>query len=412
MIHSTLRIMKEAEGSTPEDVLRRLAVCRGGFTLDAAQAICADYLDRLDDALWTLQTWQFVGFDQAAQRYRLDPLAEAILTPDESSYHPHYTFYKALAWKHDSKEDYFGLDVESDNLTAAFEWAIKGDGEDALWLANAVSNYLYNRGRFGQSLNWTERAATVLAHHQDKMLWANAQNSLGTDYINQPLGMQLEYLRKAIAAYEAALEYYTPQVAPLDYAATQNNLGNAYSELSGIEDQANNLRRAIAAYEAALEFCTPQVAPLDYAQTQNNLGNAYIYVSKIEDPLGNLRKAIAAYEAALAYRTPQAVPLGYATTQNNLGIAYRDLSETEDRLGNLRKAITAYEAALEYRTPQAAPVDYAQTQLNLALTYKKLGDLPSAIACGNEAERYYRQMDMLAEADLMLEWIEATAGKG
>src|SRR5690606_9687489 len=82
IIHKSLRTMTAAEGPTPEAVLRRLAVCRGGFTYEAAQAICASYVDELEDALLTLQAWQFARFDPMTQRRSLDPLAEAVLTPD------------------------------------------------------------------------------------------------------------------------------------------------------------------------------------------------------------------------------------------------------------------------------------------------------------------------------------------
>jgi hypothetical protein len=45
-----------------------------------------------------------------------------------------------------------------------------------------------------------------------------------------------------------------------------------------------------------LRFYTPEVAPLDYAATQNNLGLAYRNLASHEEPVGNLRKAIEAYE--------------------------------------------------------------------------------------------------------------------
>ena len=45
-------------------------------------------------------------------------------------------------------------------------------------------------------------------------------------------------------------------------------------ELAG-GDRAANLDRAIACYSEALRFHTPEAAPLDYAATQNNLGVAY-----------------------------------------------------------------------------------------------------------------------------------------
>ncbi len=259
MIHVTMRQMveTEAKGAVAEAILRRLAVCQGGFTYDAAQAICRETPEALDDALNTLQSWQFLRFE--GQRYALDPLAAAVIAPDSVAYRPHYDFYLALAREHDRRQDYLGLDIESDNLDAAFEWAIaNGDGEDALWLANACGHFLGNRGRFEQRLNWFERVAAALAAHPDDMLRANAQNSLGLIYQEHPTGSKRDNLQRAIAAYEAALIYYTPQAAPLDYAMTQNNLGNAYRDLAGIEDRAANLQRAIAAYEAALQYWTPE----------------------------------------------------------------------------------------------------------------------------------------------------------
>src|SRR5690606_27968715 len=142
------------------------------------------------------------------------------------------------------------------------------------------------------------RVVAVLETHEDKMLWADAQNSLGVVYRQHPTGTRGDNLRKAMAAYKAALKYYTPQAAPLDYAMTQNNLGIVYAHLAEIEDREGNLRQAIAAFEAALEYRTAKTAPLDYAMTQNNLGIAYRRLSEIEDQAGNLRRAIAAYKAA------------------------------------------------------------------------------------------------------------------
>jgi tetratricopeptide (TPR) repeat protein len=57
---------------------------------------------------------------------------------------------------------------------------------------------------------------------------------------------------------------------------TQNNLGTAYVRLAEVRDREGNLERAIAAYREALRFRTPETAPLEYATTQNNLGNAYV----------------------------------------------------------------------------------------------------------------------------------------
>jgi tetratricopeptide (TPR) repeat protein len=227
--------------------------------------------------------------------------------------------------------------------------------------------------------------------------YAMTQNNLGLAYgrlseHEDPVGN----LRKAIEAYGEALRFWTPDVAPLNYAMTQNNLGLAYGRLSEHEDPVGNLRKAIEAYGEALRFWTPDVAPLNYAMTQNNLGLAYGRLSEHEDPVGNLRKAIEAYEEALRFWTPDVAPLDYATTQNNLGNAYGRLSEHEDPVGNLRKAIEAYGEALRFRTPDVAPLNYAMTQNNLGLAYGRLsehedpvGNLRKAIEAYEEALRFW-----------------------
>ncbi|MGQ9595689.1 MAG: CHAT domain-containing protein, partial [Anaerolineae bacterium] len=59
-------------------------------------------------------------------------------------------------------------------------------------------------------------------------------------------------LGRAIEAYRQALTVYTPETAPLEYATTQNNLGNAYSDLAQVREREANLGRAIEAYRQAL----------------------------------------------------------------------------------------------------------------------------------------------------------------
>ena len=99
--------------------------------------------------------------------------------------------------------------------------------------------------------------------------------------------------------------------------------------LAVIAEHADSLRQAVDAYQEALRFCTAEAAPLDYAMTQFNLGNAYSYLAAVEDQalseLGdNLSRSIDAYHEALRFWTPEAAPFDYAITQQNLGIALED----------------------------------------------------------------------------------------
>ena len=47
-----------------------------------------------------------------------------------------------------------------------------------------------------------------------------------------PSKNKAEDLKKSIAAYEAVLTVYTKEAYPAEWAKTQNDLGNAWSQLS------------------------------------------------------------------------------------------------------------------------------------------------------------------------------------
>ncbi len=86
----------------------------------------------------------------------------------------------------------------------------------------------------------------------------------------------------------------------MDWAATQNNLGKAYS-IKGERGEHAALDKAIQAYENALSIYTKDFAPMNWANTIDNLGD--VYWTK-----GNMKKAEHFYrEALLEYKKRKAV---------------------------------------------------------------------------------------------------------
>jgi tetratricopeptide (TPR) repeat protein len=104
----------------------------------------------------------------------------------------------------------------------------------------------------------------------------------------------------------------------------------------------NALVQAIAAYRASLGEYTRERVPLQWATTQNNLGNALLRLGERENGTASLEEAVAAFRAALGER----VPLQWAMTQNNLGAALLSLGKRESGTARLDEAIVAYRAAL------------------------------------------------------------------
>ncbi len=197
--------------------------------------------------------------------------------------------------------------------------------------------------------------------------WAMTQNNLGNAYSNRIKGERADNLELAIAALNQSLEVYTCEAFPEDWAMTQNNLGLAYgNRIRG--ERADNLELAIAAFDLSLEVYTREAFPERWAGTQNNLGTAY--GNRIRgERADNLELAIAACNLSLEVLTRDSFPEDWAKIQNNLGAAYTKRIRGE-KADNLELAIAAYKLSLEVRTSEAFPKDWAGTQNNLGTAYQ------------------------------------------
>ena len=89
-----------------------------------------------------------------------------------------------------------------------------------------------------------------------------------------------------------------------DDAGESVNLGNALQTLGGRESGTARLEEAAAAYRAALEEFTRERVPLDWATTQMNLGNALWTLGERQSGTARLEEAVAALNACLAVTTP------------------------------------------------------------------------------------------------------------
>jgi tetratricopeptide (TPR) repeat protein len=450
-------------------MLGRLAVCQGGFTPEAAQAIATLPKDRpvpVQAALQVLREWDLVQQDPQTFRYTMAlPVAIAAaenqrkqerdpLWP-QTAHQAHYEHFLGLAQAHSENWRYDALQVESANLEVAFEWAFgKQHVRAAYVLYQACGPFLAQQGQTPLRLNWIKRLAEALAKDQDKILWAQAQDGLGMAYrsmaalknrtenlhravnaYQQPLKLTppslpaslyagicnnlavtyqtlatlenpVENLQAALESYEQAARYHPADVAPFDAALIHRNRGNAYLELAELEKPLDHLQAAISAFQEGLNCRLLPNAPQLYADIQGDLGNAYQTLAQWKLPGVNLLHSIAAYEAALKYLDMQVMPLAYAFVQTNLGAAYRTLSTLQNPAENLQRAIRAYEAALSHYKPDVMPLFYAQSQQNMGLAYRSAGNFDAAIACWEGAAHYYARLEKTQNAQTMRQWIQ------
>ena len=136
-------------------------------------------------------------------------------------------------------------------------------------------------------------------------------------------------------------------------------MSNVIGEQSG---DPTRLEESINAYRDALKERTRERVPLDWATTQNNLGNALAALGERETGTERLLEAVEAYRSALKERTRECVPLDWATTQYNLGNALRTLGTRESGTERLNEALAAWDACLTI-TETIWPSDWVQNVL-------------------------------------------------
>ena len=101
-------------------------------------------------------------------------------------------------------------------------------------------------------------------------------------------------------------------------AGTKSNLGNVLCTLGEQTGRTERLEEAVCAHRAALEEYTREHMPFEWARTQNNLGDALQALGKRESGTERLEQAEEAYRAALEELTRERMPLGWIVAQASL----------------------------------------------------------------------------------------------
>jgi non-specific serine/threonine protein kinase len=172
-------------------LLRRMAVFTGGWSLDAAHAVCAGLWDAREvvDGLEALIDHSLVQQTErsAHPRFRMletirqfawDQLVESGEAEDARRRHARWALQLAeAAAPHLQGRDQgtwlAALDHDHENLQGALEWSLAGgDAQGGLRLAAALWWFWYVRGYFSDGLRWLERALAAASTQDEARLEA------------------------------------------------------------------------------------------------------------------------------------------------------------------------------------------------------------------------------------------------
>lgn len=195
-----------------------------------------------------------------------------------------------------------GMDNELENFCKELFQAEMNGGQEAVFAVLAQNLALVNAD-LGQAL--IDVSQGILSQNDDpevpEMIAGLTENIC--NYLQQfPLGNPRGKLVSAIAGYHYVLSLRTNN--PEKTAQTQNNLGNAYSDLAPFSaNPKQEIENAIACYRAALIVRTPELRSADCLQTGRNLGNLGFKEGLWKIAIEGYEKAIAAVETTRSWAT-------------------------------------------------------------------------------------------------------------
>ena len=163
---------------------------------------------------------------------------------------------------------------------------------------------------------------------------------------------QLQYL--AAAAHFRAAREEVPEGHPDQRRTYQWDEADALYHQGDEKGDNAALGQAIAVWHVLLKVTVREEVPLDWAMTQNNLGNALEALGAREGDTKHLEDAVTAYGEALKEYTRERVPLQWAATQNNLSVFDQpdlnyDTSALKRNLSESETALKALQARQEVK---------------------------------------------------------------
>lgn len=218
--------------------------------------------------------------------------------------------------------------------------------------------------KYYNTFQYLYMAMDIFTRETNPLEWARIQHNLGVAWQELPTGQRDSNLWNSIECLTDSLTKRTMLAVPRDWAASMTSLANAWSSLGEINSDEQAIRTAYSCLDQVLAVMTPSTYPVEWCIAMHNFG--LVWQDMPGDKASNLSQAIECFENALTVRTRTEAPEWWAMTMNNLGNAWAEMPNGFPRQ-NLERAIAAYESALQVRTQHALPMGWAQTHHNLAM---------------------------------------------
>jgi len=180
--------------------------------------------------------------------------------------------------------------------------------------ASQVANFSES---FSEALGYVSKAAEIFRREEQPELLAQAQMRKGTLLYTWAQQGNPQFYRPAMEALQEGLKIFTREAAPDLFAEIHHLLGIIYSEIPD-EVKKKSVWAAVSSssFKEALNYFTKENFPYEYATICTHYGNAYLKypASRNSD---NFAKSLELFREALHVRTADRYPLERALTLLN-----------------------------------------------------------------------------------------------
>jgi len=176
----------------------------------------------------------------------------------------------------------------------------------------------------------------------------------------------IDSLNASVAYIQHALEDWTHDRDPLEWAMAQRNVGRTLCDQHNINMDNALLHPAVAAFQNAMSVYQARSDRIDVAEIQAELGGLFEAIARFEPGRENISKAVEYYRVGLNGIDPQKFPNLWGETQIRLGNALRVLSFWDKGIKDIEDAIAANREALKVYSKQESPMHWAEAQGQIA----------------------------------------------
>jgi tetratricopeptide (TPR) repeat protein len=211
-------------------------------------------------------------------------------------------------------------------LRAEFTDGVDGDG-----LLNRAETNL----QLALGINRRDKLAQPWARTHIGLAFVNYVRAYRADSLNTEAGknLRIRLLGKTVEETRLALEVFTTESFPKDWAITEINLGQFLDDLGAMTEGSSGIQmlaEAAQAMQGALRVYSYDGQPLIWLSTQNKLGSILYRLSKRAGAAEGERlthEAIAAYKQVLSVAPSEVFPKEWTKAQSELARIY---DETND----------------------------------------------------------------------------------